>query len=46
MISPGEPVPPAAVWLSTKDRQPTLLTDLLAGAPALLLFYLYDWSPT
>ena len=46
MIAPGKPVPPAAVWLSTEDQRPTLLPDLLAGTPALLLFYLYDWSPT
>ena len=44
MIAPGEPVPVATVWLTSKE--PTTLPDLLAGAPALLLFYLYDWSPT
>jgi hypothetical protein len=46
VIGPGEPVPPAAVWLSSNDRRPTLLPDLLAGTSALLLFYLYDWSST
>jgi hypothetical protein len=35
-----------AVWRSSADSEPTMLPDVLAGAPALLLFYLYDWSPT
>jgi peroxiredoxin len=44
VIAPGEQVPAATVWTSAKEA--VALPDLLAGAPALLLFYLFDWSPT
>ena len=28
------------------DGEPVELDELLAGGPILLLFYLFDWSPT
>ena len=31
-------------WLD--DGSPTELEDLLEDGPVLLLFYLFDWSPT
>ncbi len=31
-------------WLD--DGSETVLEELLEGGPVLLLFYLFDWSPT
>jgi hypothetical protein len=44
MISVGEAVPAARVWLTPRDEAE--LRDLAEGSPYLLLFYLFDWSST
>ncbi|HEU4449858.1 MAG TPA: hypothetical protein VFR63_07760 [Gaiellaceae bacterium] len=44
MIAPGEPVPDARVWSST--RESVRLPELAAEGAFLLLFYLFDWSST
>jgi peroxiredoxin len=44
MIDTGERVPEAVVVL--EDRKAVKLRDLLADGPALLVFYLFDWSST
>jgi len=44
MISVGEAVPSARVWLTPRDEAE--LRDLAEGSPYLLLFYLFDWSST
>ena len=44
MLAVGDPIPDATVW--TAPRRSSPLRELLAGRPALLLFYLFDWSAT
>jgi hypothetical protein len=44
MLAVGERIPEATVW--TAPRRPEPLRELLGGRPALILFYLYDWSAT
>jgi peroxiredoxin len=44
MLSVGDSVPNATVWLS--PREPVTLRSLAAEGPILLLFYLFDWSST
>ena len=44
MLAPGEAIPDATVW--TAPREPTSLRRLVAHGPALLVFYLFDWSST
>jgi hypothetical protein len=44
MISVGEHVPAARVWLTPRDM--VELRELAEGSPYLLLFYLFDWSGT
>lgn len=45
MLSPGERIPDARVWTAPR-MEPVELRDAIAGdGPALLCFYLYDWSP-
>ena len=45
MLGRGDPIPEARVW--TAPREAALwLEHVLAGEPALLCFYLWDWSPT
>ena len=44
MLGAGDPLPGATVW--TLDRQPVELPALLEHRPALLLFYLFDFSST
>jgi hypothetical protein len=44
MLEAGAQIPDATVW--TAPRQPARLPDVLAGGPALVLFYLFDWSAT
>jgi hypothetical protein len=34
----------ATVWTAPNERR--TLGDLLAGGPALVVFYLFDWSST
>ena len=45
MLGAGDPMPPARVWL--RSGADAVTTDsIAAGAPCLILFYLYDWSST
>lgn len=44
MLELGAQIPDATVW--TAPRQPESLSELTAGRPALILFYLFDWSST
>jgi hypothetical protein len=44
MLAAGDPIPDATVW--TAPRTSSSLRDLLGGGPALVLFYLFDWSAT
>jgi hypothetical protein len=44
VLAVGDPIPDVAVW--TAPNKPEQLPELLAGAPALLFFYLFDWSGT
>ena len=44
MLAPGDSIPQTTVW--TLDRQPVELSALLEDKPALLLFYLFDFSST
>jgi hypothetical protein len=44
MIASGDPVPDATVW--TAPRQAISLRAFLQDEPALLAFYLFDWSST
>lgn len=44
MLEVGQPLPEATVWAA--PREASSLPDLLAGEPALLVFYLFDWSAT
>jgi hypothetical protein len=44
MLGVGDRVPEAAVWTAPNERR--TLDELLAEGPALLVFYLYDWSST
>jgi hypothetical protein len=44
MLSPGDRVPDATVWLDPRERLST--RDLVEDGPKLLLFYLFDWSST
>jgi hypothetical protein len=44
VLGVGAPLPEATVW--TLERQPARLADVLDGKPALLLFYLFDFSST
>jgi hypothetical protein len=44
VLSVGDRIPPATVWLA--PREPVELRQLAADRPMLLLFYLFDWSST
>ena len=44
MLGPGDTVPDATVWIAPRERAAVL--ELLGGRPALLLFYLFDFSAT
>jgi hypothetical protein len=44
MLAAGERVPDAQVWIAPRERVP--LRSLIEDAPALFLFYLFDWSST
>ena len=45
MLGPGDPLPEARVWAAPREG-PLWLEHVLAGEPAVLFFYLWDWSPT
>jgi hypothetical protein len=44
MLTEGDRVPEATVWRAPGEG--VALGDLGEGGPALLLFYLFDWSST
>jgi hypothetical protein len=44
VLEPGQPVPDAMVW--TAPREVVSIRELVAEDPALLVFYLFDWSST
>jgi hypothetical protein len=44
VLSSGAPIPDVTVW--TAPNKPEPLRELLAGGPALVFFYLFDWSGT
>ena len=44
MLDVHDRVPEATVWL--RPREPVSLSDVVAGNPALFVFYLFDWSAT
>jgi hypothetical protein len=44
MLAAGDPIPEATVWTAPRTSSP--LRELLGGRPALVLFYLFDWSST
>ena len=44
MLEVGDRVPAATVWASPHVRR--TLDELLEDGPALLVFYLFDWSST
>jgi hypothetical protein len=44
VLDVGSRVPDVTVWTGPNESRP--LAELLAGRPALLLFYLFDWSST
>jgi hypothetical protein len=44
MLAVDDPIPDARVW--TTPRESATLSEIVAGGPILLLFYLFDWSST
>jgi hypothetical protein len=44
VLAAGDPIPEATVW--TGPRESVSLAQLTAGGPALLVFYLFDFSST
>lgn len=44
MLEPGDQVPDATVWMA--PREPTTMAELVEGAPALFVFFLFAWSST
>ena len=45
MLSAGNRVPPARVWIEGRSDA-TTLDALGAARPCLLVFYLFDWTST
>jgi hypothetical protein len=45
VLAPGDRVPDVRVWTAPgEDARP--LRDVLGSGLSVLLFYLFDWSPT
>jgi hypothetical protein len=44
VLAAGDSIPDVTVWAA--PNKPAQLPELLAGAPALVFFYLFDWSGT
>jgi peroxiredoxin len=44
MLDIGDQIPDVTVW--TAPNEPARLPEVLAGGPALVFFYLFDWSGT
>jgi hypothetical protein len=45
VLGAGDSIPEARVWVAPREA-PNWLEHVLAGEPAALFFYLWDWSPT
>jgi hypothetical protein len=45
VLAVGSPLPEVRVWPAPRE-EPVWLEHVLAGEPAVLFFYLWDWSPT
>jgi hypothetical protein len=45
MLGPGDRVPDVAIWTSPGEESRSL-TSVLGDGLSLVLFYLFDWSPT
>jgi peroxiredoxin len=44
VISAGDRVPDATVWLTSREQ--ARLSEIAEDGPILLFFYLFDWSST
>ena len=44
MLNEGDRIPEARVWLGPREQ--VTLDEIVADGPALLFFYLFDWSST
>lgn len=44
MLNDGDRIPEARVWLGPREQ--VSLGEIVADGPALLFFYLFDWSST
>jgi peroxiredoxin len=44
MLSVGDQVPDASVWLSSREQ--ARVSEIAEDGPILLFFYLFDWSST
>ena len=44
MLSVGDRIPEAGIWLGPQERLD--LPEVVERGPALLFFYLFDWSST
>ena len=44
MLNAGDRIPEARVWLGPREQ--VTLGEILGDGPALLFFYLFDWSST
>jgi hypothetical protein len=44
VLTVDDRIPDARVW--TTPQESATVTEIVAGGPILLLFYLFDWSST
>jgi len=44
VLAQGQRVPDVLLWTAPNERR--TIEEILEGAPALFLFYLFDWSST
>jgi hypothetical protein len=44
VLAKGQRAPEVSLWTAPNERQ--TLSEILDNAPALFLFYLFDWSST
>jgi hypothetical protein len=44
VLDQGQQVPEARVWLGPRER--VTLNEIVTEGPALVFFYLFDWSST
>ena len=45
MLEAGDPIPSAQVWTAPREDPVDLVETLRGDGPALLCFYVFDWSP-